>query len=215
METSIRFLAAAAALAVVAGCSRHDDDDDDPIPPPPGSAVVFREDFSGSFPGSQWDILSGDPFTSGAEGNNPPSLILNPVDDSIVIRGDFVFSSADAFTLSFDTASFEVQAGSEFRFLVVAAGSGIVDASFETLPFDDEVFVSIMDVELTFELTPSTSFDFVEFTVDADGFATWRLNGVAIVSRAGFPIDLYEIDIETHGGEFTVIAVDNVMLTRP
>ncbi|HZI65055.1 MAG TPA: hypothetical protein VFF17_00685, partial [Thermoanaerobaculia bacterium] len=144
MGRSIRFLAAAAALAAVAGCNRDDDDDDDPIPPPPGAAVIFREDFSGSFPGSQWDIVSGDPFTSGAEGNHPPSLILNPVDESIVIRGDFVYSSEEAFTLSFETASFEVQADSEFRFLLVAAGSGSVDASFQTLPFDDEVFVSIL-----------------------------------------------------------------------
>lgn len=210
----MRRAAAFLCLAAIAGCSRKSHNDD-PVPRAPGSAVVFFDDFSGSFPGSHWEIVSGDPFTSDEEGNDAPSLILNPVDDSIVIRGDFVFSSEDPVTLTFDMASFEVQDGSEFRFLVVAAGSGIIDASFETRPFDDELFVTLMDLQVVFDLPPSTSFDFVEFSIDPDGVATWWVNGVKILSHPGFPIDSYEIDIETHGGEFTVIAVDNVMLTRP
>src|SRR5688572_18845424 len=124
-SSSGRLLAAAVALVAISGCGGHRDDDDDPVPPS-GAAVVFFDDFSGSFPGSRWDVLSGDPFTSHQEGNAAPSLILNPVDDSILVRGDFVFTSETAVTLAFDMASFEVQSGSEFRFLVVANRKSVV-----------------------------------------------------------------------------------------
>jgi len=209
----IRFLAAAVALAVVSGCG--DSHSGGGGPPEPVQTTAFFDNFSGPFPGSNWIIMSGDPFISSSEGNGAPSLLLQPAGFPIDVRSDFVFPTGEATTLSFDVASFEVQASTRFSFLIVLAAGGDVDASFDMYPFDDELALSILGTEVTLEFPPSTVFDVIEFTVDPDGLATWWINGAAVLSKSGFPADLYEIGIETVGGDFTVLALDNVLLTRP
>jgi hypothetical protein len=200
--------------ALAAGCDR-DHDHDRAETPPPGPVVTFQDDFSGAFPGPDWEVFSGDPFTSSQEGNGAPGLILDPDDGPVLVRSTFVFGSEVAFTLSFDVAPLVVQSGSFFRFLVVSADEGFVDAAFELDPFNEELTLAILDAEDLFEFAPNANFDFIEFTVDADGLATWWINGDAFLTRSGFPVDLYGIDLETTGGSFTTVVVDNVMLTRP
>ena len=208
-----RFLAAAASLAFLFGCGDHGHGGG--APPEPVQTVAFFDNFSGPFPDPNWIITSGDPFTSSSEGNGAPSLILQPAGLPIGVRGDFVFPTGEATTLSFDVASFQVQASTRFSFLIVFADNGDVDASFDMYPFDDEVVLSILGTEVVLEFPPSTVFDVIEFTVDANGLATWWINSQAVLSKSGFPADSYEIEIETVGGDFTVMALDNVLLTRP
>lgn len=209
-----RLLALAACAALLHGCGGKGRSHSSP-PPPTGPVISFADDFSGPFPDPHWDILAGDPFTTSTEGNGAPALMLNPAGDPILIRSDFVFGADEAFTVSFDVASFEVQASSRFRFNIVWFDGLTIDASFDLRPFDDELVVTILDSEEVFLFPPSTAFDFVEFSVDVHGIATWWVNGSAVLSRSGFPVDLYEINIETVGGDFTTIVVDNVVLTRP
>lgn len=207
-----RFLATAGALAVLFGCGdRHHSSG----PSHPGTVIAFHDDFSGPFPGANWDIVSGDPFTSFSEGNGAPSLILQPAGDPIDVRSDFVFSTHDATTVSFDVASFEVQISTRFSFLIVLAAGGDIDASFDMYPFDDELVLSILGTEITLVFPPSTVFDDIEFTVDSIGVATWWINGDPVLSRSGFPAEFYKIGIETVGDDFTTLALDNVLLTRP
>ena len=208
-----RILAAAASLAVLLGCG--DDRHHGGGPPAPVTTVAFYDNFSGPFPGPNWDILAGDPFTSASEGNDAPSLILQPAGDPILVRSDFVFSTGQATTLAFDVASFEVQASTRFSFLIVFASGGEIDASFDMFPFDDELVLTILGAEVVLAFPPSTVFDLIEFSVDVHGMATWWINGDPAMSKGGFPADLYEIEFETVGGDFTVLALDNVLLTRP
>jgi hypothetical protein len=211
--TKARFLATAAALAILYGCGGHGGGGGPPSDP--GPTVAFYDDFSGPFPDPNWDIMTGDPFTSSAEGNGAPSLILQPAGDPILVRSGFDFSTGEATILSFDVASFEVQASTRFSFLVRFSGGGDIDASFDMYPFDDELVLSILGTEVTISFSPSTVFDAIEFSVDAAGMATWSINGNAVLSKSGFPADMYYMDIETVGGDFTVLAVDNVLLIRP
>lgn len=206
------FLAVAAVLAVPIGCGDHHHGDGGHSGPV--TIVAFHDDFSGPFPGPNWNIMSGDPFTSSSEGNGAPSLILQPAGVPILVQSDFTFPTGQATTLSFEVASFEVQASTRFSFLIVFAAGGEVDASVDMFPFDDELVLSIMGSEVTLAFPPSTVFDAIEFTVDAHGLATWWINGDAVMSKDGFPADQYEIEIETVGGDFTVLALDNVLLTR-
>src|SRR5688572_615746 len=72
---AMRMLAFAACLAFLGGgCGRKSRSSS----PPPPDPVAFFDNFSGPFPDPNWDIMEGDPFTSGDEGNAAPSLILNP-----------------------------------------------------------------------------------------------------------------------------------------
>ena len=211
MKHGTRFLATAAALAVLSGCGGdggggHSD---------PVIFVAFYDDFSGDFPDPNWNIMEGDPFTSFDEGNGAPSLILQPIGDPILVRSDFEFSSGQAMTLAFEVATFVEEASSQFSFLVVTASGGFIDASFDYFPFDAELVLAIEDSEVVLDFPSSTVFDVIEFTVDDHGVATWWINGDAVLSRSGFPVDLYEIEIETFGDDFTFLAVDNVLLTRP
>jgi len=213
--TRTRFLATTAALAILFGCGGGGGGHGGGGPSNPGPTVAFFDDFSGPFPDPNWNIMSGDPFTSFSEGNGAPSLILQPAGIPIHVRSDFVYSTGQATTLSFDVASFEVQASTRFSFLVIFSDGGDVDAAFDFYPFTDELVLSILGSEVTLVFPPSTAFDAIEFTVDADGVATWWINGSAVLTNNGFPADLYEIGIETVGGDFTELALDNVLLTRP
>jgi hypothetical protein len=205
-----RVLISAACLAILFGCDhRHDDDHHDE------PQVVLFEDFSGSFPDPDWDILAGDPFTSSEEGHAPPALILEPLHDPILVRSAFVFGAERALNLSFEMATFMMQESTLFEFRIVSLDEGFVDAFFTALPFDDEIQLGILGSTETIILPPSTQFDLIEFTVDNGGHAIWWINGARVMSRSGFPTDLYEIEIETLGGDFTVLAVDNILLTRP
>src|SRR5688572_4269661 len=108
-----RFLAIAVGGLLILGCHGSDggDDDDDssgftpgPGGGPPGSVgqTQFLEDFEGGFPASNWTLVSGAPVVVGDQGQAPPALLIGAMNEPVLFRTPFAFSSSGAFTLSFD-----------------------------------------------------------------------------------------------------------------
>ena len=208
---ALRMVAAALVVATFAGCGGRKRHHHDPEPDP----VAFFDNFSGSFPGDNWDIMEGDPFTSLDEGNGAPALILEPLGDPIRILSTVAFETDVPVTVSFDHATFVIEEDSYFLFRVRRIAGAGGEAFFEFFPFDEFLRLNIMGTENEFDFPPATEFDLVEFVVESDGFATWYINGTPFMSRSGFPADLYEIEIITEGGVDTEFAVDNVLVTSP
>jgi hypothetical protein len=218
--TGLRMLMLSAGLAVLFGCG--DDDDDDGggmatgLRSANGAAIEFFDDFTGTFPDPNWDIKRGNPFATPNVGNEAPGLALLGNGDDIRLRGEFVFSTSEAFTLSFDLAAHHLQSSSRFKFRIREVGDG-GEASFETRIDDGEIRLKIQgsDEEIDFPMAEDGHYELIEFKVDAKGVASWRINGTSFMTRGGFRDGTSRIEIEAGGGQSTKFVVDNVMLTRP
>ncbi len=184
-----------------------------------GGDVVeeFADVFSGAFPGDNWVIEDGNPVIDENQGNPAPSLALGPTDQNIKIRSAFEFSSADPLTLSFDLATPDLPTdpSGRFKFELERDSMGGCEASFEVRLEDGQIRLEILGSQAEITFTPDSEFHVISFSVDADGIATWSIDGEAVLTRSDFPQGLFRIEAEAHGGGNTGFLMDNVALTRP
>jgi hypothetical protein len=214
-----RFLALSAGLALLFGC--NDDGHDGGAGTPggrtanPDSSLEFFDDFSGSFPGPNWETRKGDPFTSPDVGNAPPGLALLTCGKMARVRTAFTFSASKPLTLTFELANPEWKWNSRFKFKIRRANEDSGEASFEIRLDRHEIRLGIEGSHEELDYASDGAYHEVGFTVDAGGTAAWWIDGQARLSRADFPGGEVEIELEATGGHATEFVVDNVTLTRP
>jgi hypothetical protein len=177
----------------------------------------FSDDFSGDFPGDNWIVKEGSPAVNADLGNPAPGLALGPSTENARVRSAFTFSSADPLTLSFDlgTPAFVTNQTGRFEFQLERDGMGGGEASLELRLDEGRLRLKILDADVELDATADTAFHAFAFSVDADGVATWSVDGEVVLTQAGFPQGLFRIEMEGHGGSSAALIVDNVLLARP
>jgi hypothetical protein len=177
--------------------------------------LEFFDDFSGSFPGPNWEIRNGNPFTSPNVGNEPPGLALLSFGHKARVRSIFTFSASEPLTLSFDLANPEWKYNSRFKFRVKEADLDAGEASVEIRLDQDEIRLRIEGSYAEFDYSSDGAYHPVAFTIDAERTATWWIDRKARLARTDFPGGTVEIEMESTSDHVTKFVVDNMKLTRP
>lgn len=208
-----RAVAMAAALALLAGCGGDDDGGGDPSTS--DVDIEFAEKFEGAFPGSDWTVTEGVPFTDDKRGNDAPGLVLGVMARSHV-RSAFTFSTAEPLRLRFDIATPGRRTESDSRFkFVIKAENGIEEASFEVRLKDAEIEFKILGESGTFDFFTDAGYRTVTFTFD-QGLASWSVDGDPFLTlEQGFPGDeAFRIEMESAAGLTAGFEVDNIVIER-
>lgn len=211
----MRTLLLVGLLAGFAGCSDDDDDGSALGPAPPSGRVLLIEDFSNGFPGPDWRVSEGFPFADEERGNSPPGLVLGLFARSRA-HSSFEFTTAEPVTVAFDLATPGVltESNARFRFAIKREVFPAGEAAFEVRLKDGIIRFEILGAAQEFDFFTDQAFRRITFSVER-GVATWRVDGQPFMNMAGFPEDLYFLEIESTPGGTLGFVVDNVIVTTP
>jgi hypothetical protein len=190
------------------------------------SQSLFKEDFSGAFPGTSWTA----PFSTAAG----TSVQIDNSGGDATLR---MTTTADpAFVGTTTTMSFNSRPMT-VKVKVSATGSGEGSGGIAIL---DHLGASVAAAEwhaatpsaLTFRILSTTNptpiavplagsgFHTFEFSVTASGEASWKIDGTMAMTESGFPDDLVRIQLydnvsSTSASSFALFRFDDVDVTSP
>jgi hypothetical protein len=188
--------------------------------------TLFKEDFSGAFPGTAWTA----PFSTAA---GTSVQIDNSGGDAtlrMTTTADPAFVGTTT-TMEFNSRPMTVQVK------VSATGDGEGSGGIAIL---DHLGASVAAAEwhaatpsgLTFRILSTTNptpiavplansgFHTFTFSVNASGEATWKLDGTTVMTESGFPDDLVRVQLydnvsSTSASSFALFRFDDVEVTSP
>lgn len=220
------FLLFFAALAIPA-CGGGGDGNSNGNNPggPPQSQELFKEDFSGAFPGTSWSS----PFSTGSG----TSVQIDSSAGDPALR--MTTTSGPAFVGTTTTASYSSRPLT-VSVKISATGSGEGSGGIAIL---DHLGASIAAAEwhaatpsaLTFRIQsetnptpvavplPGSGFHTFTFAVTSSGEASWSLDGTEVMNNAGFPNDMVRVqlydNISSSSASFALFRYDDLSVTSP
>ena len=228
MRHGIPALLLIAAALLIPACG----DNSKPAPAPSSSSptpnVLFSEDFSTVFPGTQWTpvLTTGSGATAivdGSAGTPGPSLAMTTSADpsSVATTTVMAFASRPL------TVTVQMSASSDAE---GSGGIGIFDsvgmpiAVAEWHPASPGA-ITLRILGNTLGVTPPSpggAFHTFRFSVTDTGEASWTLDGAGIpaMTQSGFPSDLVNVQLydsipSTAATTYAVFRFDNVTVTSP
>ena len=223
--TPVLLIAAALLIPACGG------DNSKPAPAPSGSPtsnVLFSEDFSTVFPGTNWTpvLTTGSGATAivdGSAGVPAPSLAMTTSSDPSSVATTTVMSFASRpLTVTVQMAADDDNEGSGAIGIFDSTGMPIAVAEWHPAS-PSAITLRIMGT--TLGVTPpshGSAFHVFRFSVTDTGEASWTIDGAAIPAMTvpGFPSDMVNVQLynnvpSTPGSTYSVFRFDNVLVTSP
>lgn len=216
------FLLALAALAIPA-CGGGGGDDGNGG----GNAqVLFKEDFSGAFPGTSWSA----PFSTGSgtsiqidSSGGDAALRMTTTDDPAFV-GTTTSASFNSrpMTVSVKISSTGSGEGSGGFAILDHTGASIAAAEWHAATPSGLTFRILSAVNPTPVAVPlaGSGFHTFTFTVSDSGEASWKLDGTTVMTQSAFPSDMVRVQLydnvsSTSGSSFALFRFDDVTVTSP
>jgi hypothetical protein len=217
-----------AAALLIPACG----DNSKPAPAPTGSSptsnVLFSEDFSTVFPGTNWTPVlttgaGASAIVDGSMGSPGPSLAMMTSSPSSSVATTTVL----AFASRSLTVTVQMSASNDAE---GSGGIGIFDSKGMPLAVAEWHPASPGAITLrilgnTLGITPPSpgaTFHAFQFKVTDSGEASWTLDGAGVpaMTQSGFPSDmvnvqLYDNILSPGASSFAVFRFDNVTVTSP
>ncbi len=215
-----------AAAFLIPACG----DNSKSTPPPSGSTsnVLFSEDFSTVFPGTNWTpvLTTGSGATAivdGSSGAPAPSLAMTTSSDPSSVATTTVMAFASRpLTVTVQMSADDDNEGSGAIGIFDSGGMPIAVAEWHPAS-PGAITLRILGNTLGVSPPPANgTFHQFRFSVTDTGEASWTIDGAAIpaMTQTGFPSDMVNVQLynnipSTPGTTFSVFRFDNVTVTSP
>jgi hypothetical protein len=190
--------------------------------------VLFSEDFSTVFPGTNWTpvLTTGSGATAivdGSAGVPAPSLAMTTSSDPSSVATTTVLAFASrALTVTVQMAASDDDEGSGAVGIFDSKGMPLAVAEWH--PASPSA-ITLRILGTTLGVTPPSAgpgFHTFQFSVTDTGEAAWTIDGAAIpaMTQAGFPSDMVNVQLyanipSTPASSYAVFHFDNVTVTSP
>jgi hypothetical protein len=227
MRDGTRALLLVAAALLIPACKNNSKPAPAPSSPTTNN-VLFSEDFSTVFPGTNWTpvLTTGSGATAivdGSAGAPAPSLAMTTSSDPSSVATTTVMSFASRpLTVTVQMAADDDNEGSGAIGIFDSTGMPIAVAEWHPAA-SSAITLRIMGT--TLGITPpshGSAFHVFRFSVTDTGEASWTIDGAAVpaMTQSGFPSDMVNVQLynnipSTPGSTYSVFRFDNVLVTSP
>ena len=190
------------------------------------SKELFKEDFSGAFPGTSWST----PFSTGSgtsieidSSGGDEALRMTTTDDPSFVGTTTMISFASRpMTLTVKISETGSGEGSGGVAVLDHNGASIAAAEWHAATPSALTFRILSTTNPTPVAVPlsGSGFHTFTFTVSASGEASWKLDGTLVMTVSGFPDDMVKVQLydnisSTSASSFALFRFDDVTLTSP
>lgn len=190
------------------------------------SQVLFKEDFSGAFPGTSWTA----PFSTAAgtsvqidnSGGDATLRMTTTSDPAFVGTTTTETFNSRPMTVTVMISSTDSGEGSGGVAILDHNGAAVAAAEWHTATPSALTFriLSTTNPNPVAVPLPGSGFHKFTFSVTASGEASWKLDGTMVMTEPGFPSDMVRVQLydnisSTTGSSFALFRFDDVEITSP
>jgi hypothetical protein len=190
------------------------------------SQTLFKEDFSGAFPGTAWTA----PFSTAAgtsvqidnSGGDATLRMTTTADPAFVGTTTTMEFNSRPMTVSVQISATGSGEGSGGIAILDHLGASVAAAEWHAATPSALTFRILSTTNPSPIAVPLADSGFHRFTfsVDDAGEATWKIDGTTVMTVSGFPDDLVRVQLydnisSTSASSFALFRFDNVEVTAP